>query len=131
MEKPSRFMMSDQQKASNLFAWAFGFSFAFMLVVALVFWLLKQDKQEKFTYIKIGEPKAVKQPVPIQAQDLSRIDGIGPKINAVLHQAGILTYAQLAEAEVSTLQQILEKAGLSRFNPDSWPEQATAVASDV
>jgi hypothetical protein len=130
MEKPSFFMMSEQQKASNLFAWAFGFSFAFILVVALVFWLLKRDKQEKFTYIKIGEPKTDKQPARIQPQDLSRIDGIGPKINAVLHQAGILTYSQLAKTDVSTIQQMLDEAGLSRFNPESWPEQAAGFASD-
>lgn len=57
--------------------------------------------------------------------DLKLIEGIGPKINSVLNNAGVLTFAQLAEMTPEALRQILDDAGLSAINdPTTWPEQA-------
>jgi hypothetical protein len=120
----SLFSSSDEQKTSNLFAWSLGFMFAFILTVGLILWLLQQKKEEGITYIKIKEPATVKEPPPPEPEDFSRIEGIGPKINTVLHEAGITTYSQLSKTKVSRLQEILSEAGLSRFNPETWPEQS-------
>ena len=124
----SLFTSSDNQKTSNLFAWSIGFTFAFMITVGLILWLLQQKKLEQSTYIKITEPPKVEKQPPPEPEDLSRIEGIGPKIDSVLKDAGISTYSQLAETEVSQLQAILKEAGLSRFNPETWPEQASLAA---
>ncbi len=62
----------------------------------------------------------------IEDNDLTQVQGIGPKLQEMLQAAGIATLAQLAEAEVSDLQAILDKAG-SRYqihDPSTWPEQA-------
>jgi predicted flap endonuclease-1-like 5' DNA nuclease len=67
---------------------------------------------------------------PVEKQNLTRIEGIGPKTEAVLNDAGILNYAQLASAEVSQLAEILAAAG-SRYRtmkPDTWPQQASLAA---
>lgn len=61
--------------------------------------------------------------------DLTLIEGIGPKISSVLHEAGLRTYAQLAEAQVVELQALLETNGLQMHDPASWPQQA-ALARD-
>ena len=124
----SIFTSSDNQKTSNLFAWSIGFTFAFIITAGLILWLLRQKKVEQSTYIKIKEPPKVEKQPPLEPEDLSRIEGIGPKIDAVLKDAGISTYSQLAETEVSQLQVILKKASLSRFNPETWPEQASLIA---
>lgn len=61
----------------------------------------------------------------IVPDNLQRIEGIGPKINQVLHAAGVLTFAQLAASPVERLQAILDAAGISRVNdPATWAEQA-------
>lgn len=120
----SLFSSSDDQKTSNLFAWSIGFTFAFILTVGLILWLLQQKKEEGTAYIKIKEPAFVAEPPSAEPEDLSRIEGIGPKINTVLHEAGITTYSQLSKTEVSRLREILNEAGLSRFNPETWPEQS-------
>ena len=63
--------------------------------------------------------------------DLKKIEGIGPKIASLLNEAGIMSFADLANAEVENLKTILVNAG-SRFqmhNPGSWPQQA-ALARD-
>ena len=68
---------------------------------------------------------------PAASDDLQKIEGIGPGIAALLQEAGITTFAQLAQTEVGQLQQILEKGG-SRFkiaDPSSWSEQAALAAA--
>ena len=42
---------------------------------------------------------------PKAEEDLARIEGIGPKIAAALKAAGITTFAALADAERSTLEE--------------------------
>lgn len=72
----------------------------------------------------------VKPTTPVEPEDLVKIEGIGPKIAALLQEAGIKTFAQLAAVEVSKLAEILDKAG-PRFqmaNPETWPEQARLIA---
>lgn len=68
---------------------------------------------------------------PATGDDLTIIEGIGPKIAELLNNAGITTFAQLADAEDAAVQQVLTEAG-SRFNvhdAGSWNEQA-ALARD-
>jgi uracil permease len=56
--------------------------------------------------------------------DLTKIEGIGPKISTVLRQAGIGCYSDLADMTVERLKEILKEANLVLVNPGSWPEQA-------
>lgn len=68
--------------------------------------------------------------VAAEPQDLTRVEGIGPRIAEILNGLGILNYAQLADTPVSRLREILQEAG-PRFrmaNPASWPEQARLAA---
>jgi len=70
------------------------------------------------------EPKP--EPAPVEPDDLKKIEGVGPKIEELLNNAGIQTYAQLAGSDPDQLKQILADAG-SRYqmaNPTSWPAQA-------
>ncbi len=63
--------------------------------------------------------------------DLSKIEGVGPKIALVLSSNGITTYAQLAKADPAAVQEMLKKSS-GRFNmakPQTWPQQAELAAS--
>ncbi len=67
---------------------------------------------------------------PTKPDNLKKIEGIGPKIEELLHNAGVLTYAQLAKAKPAKLTLILTEAG-SRFafhDPASWPKQSKMAA---
>ena len=62
--------------------------------------------------------------------DLEAIEGIGPKIAELMHNAGVKTFAQLAATPMDKLVAILD-AGGPRFklaNPATWGEQATLAA---
>ena len=63
--------------------------------------------------------------------DLTKIEGIGPKIAELLNDAGITTFAQLANAQDETVQQVLVDAGphFNMHDATTWNEQA-ALARD-
>jgi predicted flap endonuclease-1-like 5' DNA nuclease len=60
--------------------------------------------------------------------DFTRIEGIGPKINSLLHDAGFTTYEQIANTDVERLREILREANMRINAPDTWPEQARLAA---
>ncbi len=77
-----------------------------------------------------GRSTAVGHAEPIALDDLKIIEGIGPKIEAILHEAGIFTFAALAAASVTHLEQIVrEEAGIRIAFPDTWPAQARLAAA--
>ena len=67
----------------------------------------------------------------VVADDLRRIEGIGPKLALKLAEAGITTYAALAATPVERLEALIAAAG-ARFKlarPQTWPEQAALLAA--
>lgn len=81
--------------------------------------------------VKSAAPKTAAKPAePIvkkaAADNLTLVEGIGPKIAELLANAGIVTFADLAKAKVDTLKRVLDAAG-SRYkmhDPSTWTEQA-------
>lgn len=69
-------------------------------------------------------------PVVSVVDNLQQIEGVGPKIAAVLGEAGISSFAQVAQAGAEQLRQILDDAGMSAIHDtSSWPEQARLAAA--
>jgi len=69
---------------------------------------------------------AVKKPTG-KADDLKKIEGIGPKIAETLVAAGIATYADLAKAKPAKISEIIEGVRGNHV-PDTWPQQAELAA---
>lgn len=66
------------------------------------------------------------------ANDLTIVEGIGPKINELFNNAGIKTFVQLAAATVPQMRKFLDDGG-SRFriaNPSTWAQQAALAAEN-
>jgi len=66
----------------------------------------------------------------IRLDDLTVVDGIGPKIAELCSGIGITTWRALADADVADLRSMLADAG-SRYqahDPTTWPEQASCLA---
>ena len=66
----------------------------------------------------------------VKLDDLKLIEGIGPKIEALIKADGLTTWRQLSKANVERLQGILDSAGprYNIHNPGSWPTQAGLLA---
>jgi predicted flap endonuclease-1-like 5' DNA nuclease len=68
--------------------------------------------------------------IPVVPNDLKIVEGIGPKIEELLNNEGILTFAQLADTAAERVKEILVAAG-SRFqmhDPTTWPAQSKMAA---
>jgi predicted flap endonuclease-1-like 5' DNA nuclease len=65
----------------------------------------------------------------VTPDDLTRIEGIGPKIAGLLRDNGVLTFDQLSRADVAWLNTLLEGARLQMHDPGTWPEQAALAAA--
>ncbi len=66
-----------------------------------------------------------------QVDDLTKIEGIGPKIAELLVNAGITTFEALAATDADKIRAILEEAG-SRYkshDPTTWSKQAAMAAA--
>ena len=88
--------------------------------VGIWWWLVTPSRPEEVS------PRASRVAVP---DDLTRIEGIGPKISGLLREAGISTFADLAEASVDRLQELVADAGLTALaDPETWAEQARLAA---
>jgi len=65
----------------------------------------------------------------LPADDLARIEGIGPVYAARLRAAGITTFAQLAEADDAQLAGIIQPPSWRKIDYASWREQARLLAA--
>lgn len=87
--------------------------------------------------------EAVAEPAPAPAEeaapavetaaapdDLTLIEGIGPKSAAALNQAGITTFAQVAAMTAEQLEQTIKGRGVRLVgSAASWPQQAALAAT--
>jgi predicted flap endonuclease-1-like 5' DNA nuclease len=64
--------------------------------------------------------------------DLTIIEGIGPKINDLLHANGVVSFAELSRLSVPETLDILERGGahFHLANPGSWASQAALAAEN-
>lgn len=97
--------------------------FGFFLLMVIVGWLTSNRKQNQ-AEVKLEAKKPVKK----EADDLVKIEGIGPKVAKVLKEADITTFDDLAHAKPSDVQKVLDAAGLQMINPEGWIEQAKLAA---
>ena len=84
----------------------------------------KPAKKAKAVKIELPSGKKIKQ------DDLKMVEGIGPKIEGLLHDIGIKTWRELAEAPEAKVQQMLDDAG-PRYrihSPSTWAKQAGLAA---
>ncbi len=88
---------------------------------------------------KVAEVKETKKPAKkaatkktAKADDLKKIEGVGPKIASILAESGYETFAKLAKADPEKIREILLEKGGKRYamhNPETWPKQAELAAA--
>ncbi len=66
---------------------------------------------------------------PVAEDDLTRIEGIGPRIASILKEAGISTFGTLAATTPEAITALLKDAGFKApFDATTWPKQAEMAA---
>ena len=84
----------------------------------------KADTAKKTTATKAAAKKST------GADDLTKVEGIGPKAAEALTAAGLATFADLSKAKVPAIQKILDEADgkFGAMNPGTWAKQAKLAA---
>lgn len=85
-----------------------------------------EKSKEKVVKSKLKTKATPKKKVASKKDDLTKIEGIGPKINQLLQKAGITTFKKLSTSKPAAIKKILVAAG-SRYqmhDPRSWPRQS-------
>lgn len=91
----------------------------------------KKAKEEVVAAEAPAKPKKATKPAKSDKDDLKKIEGVGPKIETLLNEAGILTFTDLSKASAAKVKGILEAAG-SRYklhDPTTWAKQAKLAAN--
>lgn len=101
-------------------SWLLFIALAFFLLMIVVGWL---------TGPRGGEPADVMHAAHgSHADDLTTLEGIGPRVAGILNEAGIHSFADLAAANADEVEKNLDAAGLQMMDPGGWIEQARLAA---
>ena len=96
----------------------------------------KEEAVKKAPAKKVAEKKEPAKKAPAKkaasksdADDLKKIEGIGPKIADTLNDAGVTTFAKLAGMDRDAIKAILYTVStLKSKEPKTWPQQAQLAA---
>ncbi|MDO4228294.1 MAG: 50S ribosomal protein L21 [Capnocytophaga sp.] len=80
--------------------------------------------------VKVEKKETKPATKPAKADDLKKIEGIGPKASEALVAAGVDTFAKLAKKSADEIKTILSEASstLSHLDPQTWAAQAQLAA---
>jgi len=82
-----------------------------------------EEKVEAAAPVVAAAPTADAKP-----DDLTKIEGIGPKISEVLAGAGFASFADLAAGDVEKIKEVLAENKLASHDPGTWPKQSKLAA---
>ena len=66
----------------------------------------------------------------IRRNDLKIVDGIDPKIEKLLHEIGIYTWADLESVDLQYLSNVLREAGYTQLNVESWAYESALARQE-
>jgi len=86
--------------------------------------------KEEVAAAKVEEKKEAPKKEAATADDLTKIEGVGPKAAEALVNAGISTFTKVADANADKMKEILTEASsrMAHLDPTSWPKQAKMAA---
>jgi small subunit ribosomal protein S2 len=79
---------------------------------------------------EVKKEKAAPKKAKTESDDLTKIEGVGPKAAEALTNAGMGTYADLAKGDANKIKEVLTEASsrMAHLDPTSWPKQAQMAA---
>jgi len=115
-------LLSEEGPNTSL-SWLLWIALLFFFLMVIVGWLTSRNKGSKpEVHREAHEEKK-------SADDLTVLEGIGPKVAKVLNEIGIASFADLAGAEAAKVQEALNAAGMQMMNPEGWIEQARLASA--
>ncbi len=140
-------MAAEEAAGGGGIAWWVWLILIIILLVILWYWFGREEEETASVEPEVKETPVVAEKTvaaPVAAEvasaepeekeavvpdDLKKIEGIGPKVSSLLNEAGIFTFAQLAETATDKLSEILDANKLQYMDPSTWAEQAKLAAA--
>lgn len=119
--------------------WRYGLKLG-LAAALVVWWWLQNQREEQVETMETRvvlppdegkpapTPAAESKAPPVEPDDLTSIDGIGPKYAAVLRDAGLTSFAQLAKMNPEEIKEIFRAATGRTPNPSDWIKQAQKLS---
>ena len=117
-------LLSEGGGPNSSLSWLLWVVLGIFLLLVLVGWWSSRNKGEQVE-AQAEAPKAEKSAV----DDLTKLEGVGPKVAKILNEAGISSFADLANADAAKVQEALNAAKLQMMDPTGWIEQAKLAAA--
>ena len=119
------YLLSEEGPNTSL-SWLLWVALGFFFLMVLVGWWVSRNKG--------GEPEARDEAhaapkTEKSADDLTKLEGIGPKVAKILTDAGYASFADLAEADAAEVDKILDANKLQMMDSAGWIEQAKLAAA--
>ena len=92
------------------------------LLIVLIGWWVSRNKGEQ---VKV-QPEA---PAKKSADDLTVLEGVGPKVAKILTEAGYASFADLAKADPVEVDKVLDANKLQMLDSAGWIDQAKLAAA--
>ena len=119
------YLLSEEGPNTSL-SWLLWVALGFFFLMVLVGWWVSRNKGSK----PEAQDEAHAAPkVEKSADDLTRLEGIGPKVAKILTDAGYASFADLAEADATEVDKILDANKLQMMDSAGWIEQAKLAAA--
>ena len=106
-------------------SWLLWIALIFFFVMVLVGWWVSRKKGEQVEV----QPEAHAAPKAESADDLKKLEGVGPKVAKILAEAGYATFAALAKADAAEVDKVLDANKLQMLDSAGWIEQAKLAAA--
>jgi len=123
-------LLSETSHETDL-TWLLWLVLAIFVVVVVVGWLTSSKSKEEApveAHAPAHDDHAEEVHAEAAPDNLTKLEGIGPKVSGVLAAAGYTTFAGLAAADVDAVREVLKEAGLQMMDPSGWIEQADLAA---
>jgi len=104
-------------------SWLLWVALGFFLLMVVVGWLTSRGAGKQANRGSGADESA---------DDLTKLEGIGPKVARILVKAGYGSYATLAKAKANEVDKLLDANKLAMLDSEGWIEQAKlAVKGDM
>ena len=104
-------------------SWLLWVVLGILLLIVLIGWWVSRDKGEQ-AEVQPEAPAAQK-----SADDLTKLEGVGPKVAKLLTEAGYASFADLAKADAAEVDIMLDANKLAMLDSAGWIDQAKLAAA--
>ncbi len=131
--------IGSMQTANDTIGWGWYLLVVLAALAGIIWWMYSQSRKQSKQQSQSSEKEQQKQEISERPttprkersqDDLTVIEGIGPKVASVLKDAGITNFDSLSNADPAEVKNVLNEAGLQMMNPDGWIEQAEFAAKE-